>query len=146
MLDSGHSHDRRQSPRYHVNLPVGVKILSSPMTGAFAIKTAQVIDISANGAGLTVAVETLATREEFAKIIVRRRSCIVICHFPGCEHNTELCGDIVWVDPRVTSKGAQFRFGVCLDQTQPAKRADLHAYLTVLAAREAKKAESSIGP
>jgi hypothetical protein len=116
------------------------------MTGSFSIKTAQLTDLSTDGTGLTVAVETLASREEFAKIIVRRRSCIVICHFPGCDHNTELCGDVIWVEPHVTSKGALFRFAVCLDQTQPEKRADLNAYLKVLAAREAKKAERSIGP
>jgi hypothetical protein len=138
--------DRRQSPRYQVELPVQVNITSSSDTGAFSFKNAHLADISPDGTGLTVAVENPATREEFAKMMVRRRSCFVICHFPGCDHNTELYGDIIWVDPRVTSRGARFRFGVCFDKNQRDKMDDMNAYLKVLAAREAKKPESSIGP
>jgi len=140
MSDPHNRPDRRKSPRVYVNLPASVKVISSPMTGAFSIRDAAIRDLSVEGVGLYLTVETLAMREEFAKMIVRRRACIVICQFPGCERTSELCGDIAWVEPRVTSKGAEFRFGVCLDTSIPGKLADLQAYLKTLEARSTAKA------
>jgi hypothetical protein len=144
MWDPQGAADRRQSPRYSVKLPAGVKIISSPMTGAFAMKSATICDLSADGVGLTIEVDTLTSRKEFAKMIVRRRNCIVTCLFPGCEQPSELHGEIMWVEPRVTSNGAWFRFGVHLDQRFPGKTDDLKAYLKTLAARHAGEAVKRI--
>jgi hypothetical protein len=137
--------ERRKSPRYSVDMSVWVKIVSSAITGAFTIRNAKIREISADGLGLTVELQTPFTREEFGKMIVRRRGCIVGCSIPGSKGIAELYGDIMWVEPRMTSGGTHFQFGVALDKSFPEKLAAWRAYVKTLEARNAEKVDKALG-
>jgi len=145
MADQPKGENRRKTPRYSVDLTVWVKIISSAMTGAFTMRNAKIRDISVDGLGLAVEIQTPFTREEFGKMIVRRRGCIVGCSFPGSEGVIELYGDVMWVEPRVTSEGTQFQFGVSLDKSFPEKLVAWRAYVKTLESRNIEEVDKALG-
>ncbi len=134
--DSEHIEERRGQRRFRVDIPANVKITISEMSIPINITDVRIRDISDGGFGLLLTMETPATRQEISRMILRRRGCHISCQFPGAEQKSRLFGDIIWVEPHGAAAGIIVRFGVSLDQRDPAKLADLRKYLERLKAQD----------
>jgi hypothetical protein len=115
--------------RHEVNLPAAIKISSSVMTKPFDIKNVTIRYVESSARGLSLIIETKATREELSKMLVRRRSCHVVCQFPGAGRASRMYGEIDHVQPHLTQDDIQVRLGVSLDESKPEVLADLRAFL-----------------
>ncbi|MCX8037471.1 MAG: PilZ domain-containing protein [Candidatus Sumerlaeia bacterium] len=142
--ESEHIEERRGQRRFRVEIPANVKITTSEMSTPINITDVRIRDISDGGFGLLLTMETPATRQEISRMIVRRRGCHISCHFPGAEQKSRMFGDIIWVEPRGTAGGGIIvRFGVSLDQRDPARLADLRKYITSLQQQGGMGADSA---
>jgi len=141
--EKGSFSERRDRPRHRVNLPASVKITTSEMTQPFDIKEATICDVNEGGFGLSLTVETVTTRNELSRLIVRRRACYATTVFPGAQRPSHLYGDIIWVEPHATPSGTVIRFGISIDRKDPEGMADLRAFLKTAGTRGPTKADFS---
>ena len=121
--------DHRKYPRHVVNIPARLGLTISETTVPFEIKDTTICDAGYGGFGFSLTIETSASREDLSKMLRRRRMCRVHCKFPGSDRTSRLIGEVIWVEPRVTSRGTKIRFGVSLGESDPDHLADLKAFL-----------------
>jgi len=126
------SQNRRDQTRYAVNLPASIKIASSEMTKPFQIKDVTICDAGETGMGLSLTIETQTSREELSRMLAHRRTCYVICQFPSSERPSRMYGEIMWVQPSITSRGVVMHMGVNLTTSQPGTLTELNAFLEKL--------------
>ncbi|KPL07866.1 hypothetical protein AMJ85_09275 [candidate division BRC1 bacterium SM23_51] len=123
--------DHRKYPRRLVDIPAQVKISTSATTLPFESDNVTIHDIGYGGFGLSLTIETPATREDLSKMLRRRRTCHITCQLPGSDRTSHLTGEIIWVEPRVTSRGTRIRFGVSLREDYSSELADVKAFLNL---------------
>ena len=114
---------------YPVNLPATIEIGTSVMTAPFSIEGAAICGVSRGGLGLMLTLATTVTREDFAKLLARRRTCFISCTPPGSDRQLRLFGTIVWTKPKRTAEGTDLRFGVSLEGADSRDRQALEAFL-----------------
>lgn len=125
----GESPKRADRREYQMNLPATVEISTSVMTAPFSMEEAVICGLSRGGLGLMLTIVTTLTKDDFVKLLARRRTCFIHCTVPGSERQLRLFGTIVWTKPKRTAFGTQVRFGVSLEGTDLGELAALEALL-----------------
>jgi hypothetical protein len=134
-MESASFVERRKHKRYDVNLSATVKILISSSILPFEGNDSIIRDISRCGCGLLITTEVLPRQEELAKVFTRRRRCMVFCRFPNSTHTTSLHGELIWAEPRLADCGMRIRFGISIEDSEPAELREVKEFIDGLEGR-----------
>ena len=127
--------ERRQTPRYRADIPATVTVVSEDCVFQADPGRARILDVSENGQGMRVVVETQAERENVISILSHPRACLVECRFPDNSHESELAGEIVWFEMDRQPGGLRIRLGISLRRADETELGAMREYVEKLKAQ-----------
>ncbi|MCX8036467.1 MAG: PilZ domain-containing protein [Candidatus Sumerlaeia bacterium] len=127
--------ERRGHPRVSVRIPVRIFVLVEEITFSPFQYDGYMINISRSGA---LAIIQDVSREEYARMIQKRRYVRVSCRFPGTDQPVMLFGKLIWYDFQEEPTGSVFRLALTFEPMKDEVYEALDRYL------ELQKKESGV--
>ncbi len=128
--------ERRRYPRVSIRIPVRVFVLVEEITFSPFQYDGYFINLSRSGA---LAVIRDVPREDYARMIQKRRYVRVSCRFPGSDQPVMLFGKLIWYDFQEEPTGSVFRLALTFEPMKDEVYEALDRYL------ELQKKESGVG-
>ncbi len=128
--------ERRGHPRVSIRIPVCVFVLVEEVTFSPFQYEGYFINLSRSGA---LAVIRDVSREDYTRMIQKRRFVRVSCRFPGSDQPVMLFGKLIWYDFQEEPSGSVFRLALTFEPMKDDAYEALDRYL------ELQKKESGVG-